>query len=573
MGCCEAKDSARTLRIRYKGIEVSVNASSNWSVIQEKLWELDPVLRWNAWKLLSKRPDFSVAGEDDLNGYRQLSQRKGALEVTIEPGCTPPEGVNGGAIGLLLDAKGAILGCGLLVTAIHVLTSTELLPNREALKGFSLFFPPKTRLAFKRGGAYLRAEELLCVLCELHTPTAIAPMKIRETGGVRSPLQALYMTAAYPALQHIPVIKTSPEGRALELLDQAPAAGLGAALFRPDGRFAGLYVGCRKGRNLAVMVESWVRHYRERLESLEDDERNDVLEVFREMGVAERGEKGRNRGMRTQATEAASVEIELVEDYSLPQSWDPSRPYRLHRSASGLSLWSHSRADKAIWKEPLGTAVGLGCTLTVCDIGLLIAGGKEPSLSKAYLWNQTLKQLPGLPSVHIYHSSAYLPSSKVYLVGGESNSALSCFHTPTKAWTSCSSLPTVLSQTGACGFQKWLYVVGGVLTSGLRSTCIQIYSEVRNQWSELDIGLETGLSGLGVRVLGEREVVVFGGETEAGGVAEWGLVGRERSRMDRTGKFRETAPAQGRDFEVFSEEGALFLFEKSVFRLLCEPNP
>lgn len=572
MGCCEAKASSGTLRIRYKGTEFSLKLTSPWSLIQEKLWELDSVLRWKAWILRSKQPPFSIAGEDDLEGYRQLSKRKGALEVEIDPGYVPPEGVNGAGIGLLLDEKGDIKGCGVLITPVHVLTSSELIPDRESLKGFSLFFPPKTRIILKRGGAYLRADELFSVLLELHAPAPVFPMKIRETGGAFSSLQALFMSAKYPALQHMPDIRVSPEGRALEAMDKAPAEALGAALFRQDGRFAGVYVGHRRGKDVAVMMESWVRYYRERVETLEDDERNDVLEVFREMGVAQREEKRRNRAMRTQATEPASVEVEIVEDWSKPQPWDISRPYCLHHTLTGLELWSHSGKDRTIWKETLENAVGLGCTLTVCDTGLVLAGGKEPSLRKAFLWNQRMQPLPTMPSAHIYHCSVYFLSSKVFLIGGESNSNLSCLHTQTNTWSRCSDLPIPLSQAGASADKDLLYVAGGLLASGLRSTRIYLYSVAREEWSVLNVALEKGLSGLGMRVLSEREIVVFGGETDRGEVAEWGIIGRERKRMERTGKFRETAPGQGQDFEVFSEEGALFQYEQSSFRLLCEPN-
>lgn len=572
MGCCEAKSTIRTLRIRYKGTEFSLKLTSPWSLIQEKLWEVDSVLKWKAWVLRSKQPPFYIAGNDDLEGYRQLPKRNGPVEVEIDPGYVPPEGVNGTGIGLLLDEKGDIKGCGVLITPVHVLTSSQLITNREDLKGFSLFFPPKTRILLKRGGAYLRADELFSVLLELSTSAPGIPMKIRETGGSLGSVQALFMSAKYPALQHMPDIKVSPEGRALEAMDKAPTEAFGAALFRPDGRFAGVYVGRRRGKDVAVMMDSWVRYYRERVESLDDDERNDVLEVFRELGLTHREEKGRNRAMRTQATEPASVELEMVEDWSKPQQWDMSRAYHLHRTLTGLELWSHSGEDRVIRKETIGNAVGLGCTLTVCDIGLVIAGGKEPTLGKAFLLNQRLQPLPSIPSTHIYHCSAYSHTSKVYLIGGDSNSNLSSLNTQTNTWSKCSNLPIPLSQAGASTCNDLLYVAGGLLSSGLRSTRIFLYSPIREEWSVLNAALEKGLSGLGMRVGSEREIVVFGGETDVGDAAEWGIVGRERKRMERTGKFRETAPGQGTDFEVFSEEGALFQYKQSSFQLLCEPN-
>ena len=575
MGCSEAKSGAHSLRIRYKDADFSLNINSEWTLIQSKLYEMDPLLQWKAWKLHSKTPAMDLASADDLDGYRRLgNKRKGVLEVKLESGYRLPEGVHGTAVALLLGESGEIKGCCVLVTPTHLLTSSELVPSRDSLRGMSVFFPPKTRIPLKRGGAYLLCPTLLCALCELKTEAPVSPVKIREFKGRYSPVQVLYMIPTCPALQLLPEIRLIPEGKSLEAMDTAPSQSLGAGLFHQDWRFAGVYVGMKRGKPMALLIWNWVKFYREAAVVMEDDERNYVLEVFRDMGVSERSES-RNYGVRGAVTDNKEVVVELVDDFSNTLRWEPSLPYHLHRHPAETQLWSHNyKQERVVLKNTLEVKVGLGCTVTVTDNGVLIAGGDPPSLGKAYLWNQTLHSLPALPASHTYHCAAYLPHNRVYLIGGVQCSSVTSLHTQSNSWSPCCQLPSNLSHAGASGYNDAVYVAGGLLSTGLRTSQILHYSPARNQWCGLETALDLPLSDFGMKVLSEKDILIFGGETDAGSWCEWRIVGKEGGSLEVPGNFRESGVGWGDNFEVFSEEGALFRYhcENKTFALLCRPS-
>ena len=384
------------------------------------------------------------------------------------------------------------------------------------------------------------------------------------------------MVANNPSVQVCEGIKALGEDAWLAVLDRAPEQAAGAPLFARDGHFSGVLLPPVQSRPRALLTFDLLRYFRERSPSFDDDDQNYVKELSSclhiDLGLSDGVQiqkYGKTRVETGVDDRVPTGEVALNVDFDdIPQGFAYLQTaFFLHRKDTGGVLLCRGKNDFTLRVELTGFNVQPGVTVTATNDGVVICGGNGSAAENAYLWSvSTPLAHSQMPEGHSYHCSQSLFDT-VYVVSGETTAKMSGFNLTLQAWQPLSPLPIQRACAGVTAHSSFLYVAGGVGPGATFSDHIFRYQTEANTWDLLPTRLERPVSGPGLKAMNDSEILVFGGQGEAGDkTASFyvrSLTGNKsghRGEMPGREDFQGCGSTEEEDFLVFSRGRRLFMF-------------